>query len=69
MVKNTTAPQLTIGAAVRVPWGLNREVDGTIVEVWGDPPSHVRVRLYFDDADPDSEPVVLLLTPSVLTAA
>lgn len=42
-------------------------VEGTVVEVWGDPPAHVRVRLHLGDEDGD-EPVILL-DPSILTAA
>lgn len=50
-----------------MPWGLNRDVEGTVVEVWGDPPSHVRVELHLDDEE--SESVVLLLAPSAVAAA
>lgn len=60
--------QLRVGDKVKVPWGLHREVDGEIVEVWGDPPQHVRVRLELAEDD-ELEPVTLLLAPSVLTAA
>lgn len=60
--------QLRVGTKVRVPWGLDREVPGTVVEVWGDPPTHVRVELHLD-VDEDTEPVVILLSPSALTAA
>lgn len=67
MVKSATAPQLSVGSKVRVPWGLNRDVEGTVVEVWGDPPSHVRVELHLDDEE--SESVVLLLAPSAVAAA
>lgn len=62
------AEQLSVGTTVRVPWGLDREVEGTIVEVWGDPPAHVRVELHLD-GDDEADPVVLLLAPSALTAA
>ena len=62
------AEQLRVGATVRVPWGLEGEVEGTIVEVWGDPPVHVRVELRLE-GDDEAEPVVLLLAPSALTAA
>ena len=62
------AKQLTVGSRVRVPWGLEEDVEGTVVEVWGDPPAHVRVELHLTDDD-DAEPVVLLLAPSTLTAA
>lgn len=61
--------ELRVGAAVRVPWGIERYVDGTIVEVWGDPPAHVRVQLQLDDRDDEDGPVVVLLSPSMVTAA
>lgn len=60
--------QLRVGATVRVPWGLEADVKGKIIEVWGDPPAHVRVQLLLE-GDDDSEPVVLLLSPSDLEAA
>lgn len=60
--------QLKAGTSVLVPWGLKRDVLGTIIEVWGDPPKHVRVELHFDDRDDDDERVVLLLAPSMVTA-
>jgi hypothetical protein len=41
-----------------VPWGLEDPVQGRVVEVWGDPPSQVRVQLFVDDED--EQPVVLL---------
>jgi hypothetical protein len=59
--------QLQVGTKVRVPWGLEDDIEGTIVEVWGDPPVHVRVELRLEDDD--DEPVVLLLAPSALRAA
>lgn len=59
---------LQIGTTVRVPWGLEGDVKGTIVDVWGSPPVHVRVELHLD-GDDDGEPLVLLLAPSTLTAA
>ena len=62
------AKQLSAGSTVRVPWGLEDDVEGTVVEVWGDPPVHVRVQLHFPEDD-DADPVVLLLAPSALTAA
>jgi hypothetical protein len=61
-----SAKRLAVGAAVRVPWGLEEDVDGTVVEVWGDPPAHVRVELHLP-LDDDAEPVVLLLAPSAVT--
>ena len=66
MTKKTK--QFAVGSAVRVPWGLDGDVEGTVVEVWGDPPGHVRVQLRLP-ADDDAEPVVLLLASSALTAA
>lgn len=63
------AKQLRVGSTVRVPWGLDRDVEGTVLEVWGDPPVHVRVQLHFPDDDDDAEPIVLLLAPSSVTAA
>lgn len=63
------AGQLTVGTTVRVRCGLEGDVEGAVVEVWGDPPAHVRVELHFVDDGDDDEPVVLLLSPSVVTAA
>lgn len=62
------AQHLQVGTKVRVPWGLENPVDGEIVEVWGDPPTHVRVQLRLDSND-DSEPIVILLSPKDLEAA
>jgi hypothetical protein len=53
---------------VYVPWGIGR-VPARVLEVWGDPPAHVRVQLELEGADTDDEPFVLLLSPSVLEAA
>ncbi len=55
----------TVGQKVKVPWGVD-EVDATVVEVWGDPPVHVRVQLHLNGDEP--EPIILL-SPTVLTAA
>lgn len=52
-----------VGDRVLVPWGFKPEVVGEIVEVWGDPPQHV----LFGDEDEDAEPVILLLSPSVVS--
>jgi hypothetical protein len=38
-------------------------------EVWGDPPVHVRVQLEPEGGDDLDEPVVILVSPSVLNAA
>lgn len=62
-----TSNELKVGATVRVPWGLKDAVEGRIVEVWGDPPAHVRVQLLLEGDD--EQPVVVLLSPSALTAA
>ena len=63
MVNHSLA--LRVGDDVLVPWGLD-EVHGRVVEVWGDPPTHVRVELDLGD---DEEPEVLLLNPSVVHKA
>jgi primosomal protein N' len=47
-----------VGDLVLVPWGLEEPVQGCVVEVWGDLPSHVRLQLMVDDEGDD--PVVLL---------
>jgi hypothetical protein len=57
------------GKAVYVQWGLERRVRGRIVEVWGDPPAHIRVQLELEGEDAADEPVILLLSPSVVQAA
>lgn len=49
---------LRVGDLVWVPGGLEDPVQGRVVEVWGDPPSQVRVQLFVDDED--EQPVVLL---------
>lgn len=63
------AEQLKVGDRVYVPWGLANPVAGIVVELWGEPPTQVRVQLHLDDGDDQDEPVVLLLSPSLLTAA
>lgn len=60
------ANKLRVGATVQVPWGVNGHVEGKIIDVWGDPPAHVRVQFFLDD---DDEPVVVLLAASTLNAA
>jgi hypothetical protein len=69
MVSTMPNPQLRVGQTVHVPWGLERDVEGKIIEVWGDPPAHVRVQLHFEEDDEGAEPVVLLLNPAAVTAA
>ena len=66
-VVNDMAKCVHVGAKVRVPWGLDGPLDGEIIEVWGDPPVHVRVQLVLDGED--SDPVVILLSPKDLEAA
>jgi hypothetical protein len=60
--------QLVIGAKVKVPWGIDRFVDAEVVEVWGDPAQHVRVRLHLGDTEGEDQPVILL-SPSIIEAA
>lgn len=57
---------LKVGNKVRVPWGLHAWVNGEVIEVWGDPADHIRVSLQFDS---EEEPVLLLLTRSMVEAA
>jgi hypothetical protein len=54
-----------VGDLVLVLWGLEEPVRGRVVEVWGDPLSHVRVLLIGEE---DERPV-LLLPESLLMAA
>jgi hypothetical protein len=70
------AQKLKVGTHVVVPWGLG-EVHGEILEVWGDPAQHVRVRLHlsessepdeFGDADEADEDVVVVLSAEVVEA-
>lgn len=65
---NSPRKKLRVGDQVRVPWGLQPAVTGEVVEVWGDPPRQIRVRL--DLPNPlDGSPVILLLSPDVVKAA
>lgn len=52
-----------------VPWGLDNAIRATVLEVWGDPPTQVRVRLEAEGADEDEESPVILLSADVLEAA
>ncbi|MHB8247032.1 MAG: hypothetical protein ACYDGN_17130 [Acidimicrobiales bacterium] len=61
--------KLKPGAVVYVPWGLQGRVRGHVVEVWGDPPVHVRVELELEGEGDTEGPLVLLLAPSVVEAA
>jgi hypothetical protein len=56
------------GDRVVVPWGLDGNVLGTVVEVWGDPPAHIRVELD-SSGEASDEPVIVLLAPSTVAAA
>ncbi len=55
-----------VGDLVLVPWGLEESVQGRVVEVWGDPPSHVRVQLLVDD---EGDQPIVLLPESLLSLA
>lgn len=55
------------GLWVLVPWGLDEPRRGKIVEVWGDPPTQIRVEL--EPLAEDEEAAVLLLSPSVVEPA
>lgn len=61
-------PAVRIGDEVMVPWGLDTPRRARVLEVWGEPPAHVRVQLLLSEGD-DEDPVVLLLSPSMLQAA
>lgn len=63
------ADQIKEGDKVLVPWGLGDPIKATVLEVWGDPPAHVRVQLQPEDADEFEEPTVILISPTVLSAA
>lgn len=54
---------LKIGDRVTVPWGLDEDVDGRVVDIWGDPPDKVRVELDLGD---EEEPEVLLLNARIV---
>jgi primosomal protein N' len=56
---------LRVGDRVVVPWGVD-QVKGRVVEVWGDPATHVRVEL---DMGEGEEPEILLLNPNVVRRA
>ncbi|MFP5322249.1 MAG: hypothetical protein ACLGIC_10435 [Acidimicrobiia bacterium] len=60
---NSQNPVFHIGGRVRVPWGAD-QVEGEIVEVWGDPPAHLRVALELEE---DEAPEVLLLRPNIVS--
>jgi hypothetical protein len=55
-----------VGDVVLVPWGLEEPVHARVIEVWGNPPSQVRVQLLLGEED---ERPVLLLPEELLTLA
>jgi hypothetical protein len=55
-----------VGGMVLVPGGLEESGNACVVEIWGDPPSQVRVQLLLDE---DDERPVLLLPEEILTSA
>lgn len=63
------AEQIKVGDTVLVPWGLGDPVKAKVVELWGDPPTHVRVQLEPEDADESEEPTIILISPNQLSAA
>jgi len=52
------------GTRVVVPWGLDEPRRAVVIEVWGDPPTQIRVQL--EPLSEDEDPAVLLLSPSVV---
>lgn len=36
-----------VGDRVRVPLGISQWVEGTVIDVWGDPPEFIRVQYWF----------------------
>jgi hypothetical protein len=62
----TREQNVKVGDIVLVPWGLEEPVHARVLEIWGSPPSHVRVQLLLDAED---EQLILLLPPSLLTPA
>ena len=57
------------GARVRVPWGLDQDREGVIVDVWGDERSPTQVRVQLDPMGEGDEPASLLLPPTIITLA
>ena len=58
--------KLRPGTRVRIPWGLAAPKEGVILEVWGDPPHHVRVAVELGGPDNAEDVVTLLLSPSIV---
>jgi hypothetical protein len=62
----TREQSVKAGDIVLVPWGLEEPVHARVLELWGNPPSQVRVQLLLGTED---EQLILLLPPSLLTPA
>jgi hypothetical protein len=62
-----TTSVLKPGQWVVVPWGLEAPRRGKILEVWGDPPTQIRVEL--EPLAKDDEAAVLLLSPRAVEPA
>lgn len=62
-----TKPVLKPGVWVSVPWGLDEPRRAKVIEVWGDPPTQIRVEL--EPLTDDEDPAVLLLSPSIVEPA
>ena len=60
---NRAQRQLKVGDRVSVPWGSGH-VEGRVIDVWGNPPAHVRVALFIEA---DEEPEYLLLNPALVS--
>lgn len=62
-----TSAVLKPGLWVLVPWGLDQPRRGKVIEVWGDPPTQIRVEL--EPLTDSEDSAVLLLSPSVVELA
>lgn len=60
--------KLKRGARVQVPWGFDTR-NGRIVEVWGDPPTHVRVDVELAGPDHPEDIVRVLLGADIVEVA
>ena len=58
--------RLKVGDPVLVPWGLAKPLSRRVIEVWGDPDDHVRIKVMFDG---DDEPMFFLVPSSWLLPA
>lgn len=61
--------KVKVGDTVFVPWGHNKSLPARVLEIWGDPASHIRVMLMDMDMDEDEDPFILLLPSSWLATA